>query len=314
MSNIKLFEDTNIRAKWNDDEDKWYFVVQDVVAFLTESTQPAKYWSALKSRTEKSDGVQLSTFCRQLKFEASDKKTYKYECTDNEGLFRIIQSVPSPKAEPFKKWLAKLGKERLEEIEQPQKAIDRAKGYYAAKGYDKEWVETRMTGIETRTALTKQWKEGGVKGSEYAILTNELSSATFGMDTTQYRYFKNIKKADSLRDNMNLMEVVINTLSEATAKEIAEKTQAKGYRGNHDAVMQAGKIASDTIKSIEAKTGIKIISTENNNHLNTPENTQKILNSENKALGTSSPEKESSGDDKFDKKINAALKKGSPPK
>ncbi|MBB5639047.1 prophage antirepressor-like protein [Pedobacter cryoconitis] len=301
MSEIKLFEDTNIRAKWNEDEDKWYFVVQDVIAFLTDSTQPSKYWSALKKRTLNNDSIELSTICRQLKFTANDGKTYKYECADNEAIFRIIQSVASKKAEPFKRWLAKLGKERIEEIEQPQKAIDRAKGYYTAKGHTKEWVETRVSGIGTRNELTKQWQNSGVDGSEYGILTNELTSATFGMDTTQYRYHKNITKNDSLRDNMNPMELVITMLGEATAREISEKTNAKGLKGNKNAVLEAGKIASETIKNIEAKTNIKIVSTDNLKHLNNPETTKRIVASESKEI--------TSGNKKLDSAIKFVLKK-----
>ena len=303
MSNIKLFEDTNIRAKWNDDEDKWYFVVQDVIAFLTESTQPAKYWSALKNRVSKNDGFQLSTICRQLKFEASDGKTYRYESTDNEGIFRILQSVSSPRAEPFKRWLAKLGKERLEEIEQPGKAIERAKNYYTAKGYHPEWVESRVTGIGTRNELTKQFKDGGItEGKEYAILTNELTSATFGMDTLKYKYYKGITKSDSLRDNMNPLELVITMLSEATAKELAVKKQATGFTQNKQVVQEAGKIANDTIKNIEKATGIKVSTTENFKHLNHDKKTQEILDSETKSL------KESSGDSEFDNAIDKLLK------
>lgn len=315
MSNIKLFEDTNIRAKWNDDEDKWYFVVQDVIAFLIDTSDAKDYWYRLKKREKENNGVELSTFCRLLKFTAANGKSYKYEAADNESIFRIIQAVPSPKAEPFKRWLAKLGKERIEEIEQPQKAIDRAKGYYTAKGYTKDWIETRATGIETRNALTKTWQDGGVAGSEYGILTNELTSATFGMDTSQYRYFKSIKKSDSLRDNMNPMELVITMLSEVTAKEISEKNNSKGLAENKQAVTEAGKLANDTIKNIEAQTGIKIITQDNFNHLNTSEKTKQILQGENKNLpsGTNTPEKIDT-DPKFDGAINKALKKGSPPK
>ena len=158
MSVLKLFEGTTIRARWNDDEDQWYFVVQDVIAFLTDSTQPSKYWSALKARVLENEGVELSTNCRQLKFKARDNKTYKYECANNETLFRIIQSVPSPKAEPFKQWLAKLGKERIDEIEKPEKAIERAKNYYTVKGRTQEWISDRTSGIKSPCQSQCLWE------------------------------------------------------------------------------------------------------------------------------------------------------------
>lgn len=154
MSNLKIFDGTNIRAKWNDDEDQWWFVVQDVIQFLTDSPNPRDYWYRLKRRVHEGDGFQLSTICRQLKFKAKDGKIYKYECANNEALFRIIQSVPSPKAEPFKRWLARLGKERIEEIEQPEKAIQRTKVYYEMKGHNSPWIDDRIQGVTTRNTLT----------------------------------------------------------------------------------------------------------------------------------------------------------------
>lgn len=210
MSNIKLFEDTNIRGKWNEDEDCWYLVVTDVISFLTDSPDPADYWYRMKKRAAEYEGVELSTICRELKLKASNGKTYKYECANNEGIFRIIQSVPSPKAEPFKKWLAKLGSERIEEIEQPGKAIERGKLYYQYKGRSEDWVNDRLSAIQSRNELTDHWKSTGIKGKEYAILTNEIYVSTFGLDAIEYKEHKGIGRNDSLRDNMNNIELVVS--------------------------------------------------------------------------------------------------------
>lgn len=281
MSNIKLFEGPNIRAKWNEDEDAWWFVVQDVIAFLTDSSSPSKYWSALKARTAQNEGVELSTNCRQLKFIAKDGKQYKYECANNETLFRIIQSVPSPKAEPFKRWLAQLGKERIEEIEQPEKAIERAKTYYEHKGHSKEWVSDRIQGVTSRNDLTDYWKSSGVvDGKSYAILTNQIYASTFGLTALQYKSNKGIKKSDSLRDNMNSLELVVTRFAEITSKEIAESTNAKGLEGNRKAIDEAGKIIKKAVNEIETKTGKKVVSKSNNKHLNTPEKTKEIIQAE----------------------------------
>jgi hypothetical protein len=280
MSNIKLFEETNIRAKWNDDEDKWYFVVQDVIAFLTESNNPRDYWYRLKKRTLENEGVELSTICRQLKFEAPNGKVYKYECGDNETLFRIIQSIPSPKAEPFKRWLAKLGKERIEEIEQPQKAIDRARSYYLSKGHTSDWTNDRIQGIVTRNEFTDHLKQSGVKDAEYGILTNQIYSATFGLTAIQYKAVKGLSKNDSLRDNMNRLELIVTQFSELTSKEIAKANNAKGFEGNKAAINQAGYIINRAVKEIEAQTGSPIASSENNKSLNNPKSVKRIIQSE----------------------------------
>lgn len=281
MSNLKIFDGTNIRAKWNDDEDQWWFVVQDVIAFLTDSKSPTKYWSALKARVSVNEGIELSTICRQLKFMARDGKTYKYECANNEALFRIIQSVPSPKAEPFKRWLAQLGKERIEEIEQPEKAIQRAKVYYEMKGHNPAWIDDRIHGVTTRNTLTEYWKESGVtSGVEYAILTNQIYSSTFGLSAIEYKLVKGLNKSESLRDNMNSLELVITRFAELTSKEIAEATEAKGLEGNKKAIDEAGGIIKKTVGEIESKTGRKIISEVNNKQLNTPGKNKEIIHSE----------------------------------
>lgn len=283
MSELKIFDGSNVRAKWNDDEDQWWFVVQDVIAFLTDSDKPRDYWYRLKQRTLENEGVDLSTICRQLKFVAKDGKKYKYEAANNEGLFRIIQSVPSPKAEPFKRWLAQLGKERIEEIENPEKAIQRAKVYYETKGHDGDWINDRIHAVATRNTLTDYWKESGVSdGKDYAILTNQIYASTFGLTALEYRFEKGIKKSDSLRDNMNSLELVVTRFAELTSKEIAEATKAKGVEGNLKAIDEAGEIIKKTMGEIEAKTGKKIVSKTNSKQFSSSEKTQEIIQSETK--------------------------------
>lgn len=281
MSNLKIFEGANIRAKWNEDEDQWWFVVQDVIAFLTESTKPRNYWYDLKRRVLENEGVELSAICRQLKFKATNGKVYKYDSANNEGLFRIIQSVPSPKAEPFKKWLAQLGKERIEEIEQPEKAIQRAKNYYEKKGFQNEWINDRMYSVMTRNNLTDFWKNSGVEdGKSYAILTNQIYTSTFGLDAMEYKAAKGIKKSESLRDNMNSLELVLTRFAELTSKEIAESTNAKGLEENKKAINEAGKIIKKAVGEIQVKTGKPVISKSNNKELNSSEKTRQISQSE----------------------------------
>lgn len=281
MSNIKLFEGTQFRTRWDNDEDCWYFVIQDVVAFLTESTEPSKYWHDMKRRTLENEGVELSAICRKLKFTAPNGKPYKYECANNEALFRIIQSIPSPKAEPFKRWLAKLGKERIEEIEKPEKAIERGKAYYKYKGRDEDWIDKRVNSIATRNDLTDYWKSSGVKGKEYGILTNQIYTSTFGYNSMEYRQKKGLKKDDSLRNNMNTIEIVVTLFSEQAAKEIAEAKKAQGFVGNSEAIKESGKIVSKAVKELEEQIGKPIVSTENFKHLDTDGATKKIIQSEN---------------------------------
>lgn len=281
MSELKIFDGSNVRAKWNDDEDQWWFVVQDVIAFLTDSDKPRDYWYRLKQRTLENEGVDLSTVCRQLKFEAKDGKKYKYESANNEGLFRIIQSVPSPKAEPFKRWLAQLGKERIEEIENPEKAIQRAKVYYETKGHKGEWINDRIQAVSTRNTLTDYWKESGVTdGKDYAILTNQIYASTFGLTAMEFRYEKGIKKSDSLRDNMNSLELVVTRFAELTSKEIAEATKATGVDGNLKAIDEAGEIIKKTVGEIEAKTGKKVVAKSNNKQFSLQGKTKEIIQSE----------------------------------
>jgi len=302
MSIIKLFEETNIRARWDEDEDCWYFVVQDVITFLTETPNSRDYWYRLKKRTIEDSGFDMSTICRQLKFIAKDGKTYKYESANNQGIFRIIQSVPSPKAEPFKQWLAKLGKERLEEIEQPEKAMERAKNYYLQKGYSTDWTNNRLLGISTRNELTDRWKEAGVEDIGYGILTNEIYTSTFGHTAVSYKQLKGLNKSDNLRDNMTPLELILTALSENTSSTISKNRDLKGIEGNKKAIREAGAITNKALKEIEAKTGEPVVSKENAKHLNTIENTKKIVQSE----SISAPE--------FDKQLKGLLKTPPPKK
>jgi len=259
MSNIKLFETKNIRSVWNEEEQKWYFSVVDVVEVLTDSADPKDYWYRMKKR-EKVSGVELSTFCRRLKLESADGKYYLTDCANVEGLLRIIQSIPSPKAEPFKRWLAKVGYERLEEIENPELAQKRIREIYSAKGYSDEWIEKRIRGIAVRDELTNEWKNRGVKEEkEFAILTAEISKATFGMTPSEYKEFKELDKpSDNLRDHMNDLELIFTMLGEASTTEIAKNKDTKGFVENKIAAKQGGEIAGNARKELERKSGRKV--------------------------------------------------------
>jgi hypothetical protein len=231
MSTVKLFESRQIRSIWSEKEQKWFFSVIDVVGALTDSPDPKDYWYRIKKR-EKISGVELSTICRQLKLEAPDGKLRATDCANTEGLLRIIQSIPSPKAEPLKLWLARVGYERLEEIENPELAAKRMRELYKAKGYSDEWIEKRVRGIAIRDELTNEWKKRGVKEQlEYAILTAEISRATFGMTPSEYKEFKALdKQRDNLRDHMNDLELIFTMLGEASTTEIARNNRCAGIR------------------------------------------------------------------------------------
>jgi len=217
---IKLFQDQRVRVQWDDKQEKWYFSIIDVIGVLTESENPRKYWSVLKSRLKK-EGSEVATNCSRLKLLAVDGKMRLTDVADTEQLLRLIQSIPSPKAEPFKVWLAKVGYERIEETEDPELAFDRAMETYLKKGYSKNWINQRLKSIEVRKELTDEWELRGVKkGLEYAILTNEITKAWSGFNTKEYKKFKNLKK-ENLRDNMTNLELVLNMLAEATTKEIS---------------------------------------------------------------------------------------------
>ena len=212
---IRLFQDQRVRVEWDDDQEKWYFSIIDIIAILTESVNPRKYWSVLKTRLKK-EGSELATNCSQLKMQSSDGKNYKTDVANTEQLLRLIQSIPSPKAEPFKLWLAKVGYERIEETEDPEKAFDRAMETYLKKGYSKNWINQRLKSIEVRKELTDEWDVRGVKkGLEYAILTDEITKAWTDLTTKQYKKFKDLKK-ENLRDNMTNLELVLNMLAETS--------------------------------------------------------------------------------------------------
>ena len=260
---IKIFEGSQIRSVWDTEREEWYFSVVDVIGSLTESNNPRDYWYRVKKRMSEEERSELSTFCRQLKLKSTDGKSYKTDVADMQGIFRIIQSVPSPKAEPFKMWLAEVGKERIDEIIDPELTIDRALESYARKGYSREWINQRLQAIQVRKELTDTWQDHGVKASnEYAILTNEISKAWSGMTTREYKDFKGLKK-ENLRDNMSTTELILNMLAETATKDIAEATNPQGLDENKKAAQDGGSIAGDARKSIEARTGKPVITSKN---------------------------------------------------
>lgn len=260
---VKMFEGSQIRSVWDNEREEWYFSIVDVIGSLTESNNPRDYWYRVKKRMSEEERSELSTFCRQLKLKSTDGKSYKTDVADMQGIFRIIQSVPSPKAEPFKMWLAEVGKERIDEIIDPELTIDRALESYARKGYSREWINQRLQAIQVRKELTDTWQDHGVKaGNEYAILTNEISKAWSGMTTREYKDFKGLKK-ENLRDNMSTTELILNMLAETATKDIAEATNPQGLEENKKAAQDGGSIAGDARKSIEARTGKPVITSKN---------------------------------------------------
>jgi len=264
MSNIKLFESKHIRSAWDDAAQRWLFAVVDVVAALTESQNPQVYWRVLKKRLL-AEGNETVTNCNALKMTAPDGKQRLTDVADTEQLLRLIQSIPSPKAEPFKRWLAKVGYERLEEIENPELAAARMRELYKAKGYSDEWIEKRVRGIAIRDELTNEWKKRGVKEQrEYSILTAEISRATFGMTPAEYKAYKSLDKpADNLRDHMNDLELIFTMLGEASTTEIARNKDAQGYTENRDAASKGGAVAGRARRDLEKKSGKRIASKEN---------------------------------------------------
>ena len=261
--NVKIFEGSQIRSVWDNEREEWYFSVVDVIGSLTESNNPRDYWYRVKKRMSEEERSELSTFCRQLKLKSTDGKSYKTDVADMQGIFRIIQSVPSPKAEPFKMWLAEVGKERIDEIIDPELTIDRALESYARKGYSREWINQRLQAIQVRKELTDTWQDHGVKaGNEYAILTNEISKAWSGMTTREYKDFKGLKK-ENLRDNMSTTELILNMLAETATTDIAEATNPQGLDENKQVAQDGGSIAGDARKSIEARTGKPVITSKN---------------------------------------------------
>ena len=260
---VKMFEGSQIRSVWDNEREEWYFSVVDVIGSLTESNNPRDYWYRVKKRMSEEERSELSTFCRQLKLKSTDGKSYKTDVADMQGIFRIIQSVPSPKAEPFKMWLAEVGKERIDEIIDPELTIDRALESYARKGYSREWINQRLQAIQVRKELSDTWQDHGVKaGNEYAILTNEISKAWSGMTTREYKDFKGLKK-ENLRDNMSTTELILNMLAETATKDIAEAKNSQGLEENKQVAQDGGSIAGDARKSIEARTGKPVITSKN---------------------------------------------------
>jgi len=264
MSNIKLFESKQIRSVWNESDSKWYFSVADVVETLTDTTNVRDYIKKMRKR-ETELNANWGTICPPLELLAPDGKRRKTQCANAEGLLRIIQSIPSPKAEPFKRWLAKVGYERLEEIENPELAAARMRKLYKAKGYSDEWIEKRVRGIAIRDELTNEWKKRGVKEQrEYSILTAEISRATFGMTPAEYKTYKSLDKpADNLRDHMNDLELIFTMLGEASTTEIARNKDAQGYIENRNAALDGGAVAGRARRDLEKKSGKRIASKEN---------------------------------------------------
>ena len=260
-TSIKLFEDYKVRTSWDNEKETWYFSVVDIVCILSGSTNPNNYWKVLKNRLRK-EGSQLVTSCNQLKMQSSDGKYYKTDVLDTEGVLRLVQSIPSPKAEPFKLWLAKVGSERLDEMQDPEIAINRALQYYLAKGYSPEWVNQRLKSIEIRKTLTDEWQRSGVKNSEYAVLTDILTQEWSGMKTREYKDFKGLKK-ESLRDNMSNMELVLNMLAEVSTTEISKQRNPKTLDENKSVAKQGGSVAKEARKRLEIETGKPVITDEN---------------------------------------------------
>ena len=264
MSNIKLFQSKQIRSVWNEEEQQWYFSVIDVVGALTDSVDPSAYWRKLKQRLI-SEGNETVTNCHRLKMQAADGKMRLTDVANTKDMLRIIQSIPSPKAEPFKQWLAQVGSERIAEIENPELAQKRIRDTYRAKGYSDEWIEQRIRGIAIRDTLTDEWKKRGIKeGKEYAILTAEISKATFGITPAEYKKLKSLDRpTENLRDHMTDLELLFSALGEASTTEIAKTHDAYGMKENSSAAKAGGKIAGDARKALEKKTGRTVISKTN---------------------------------------------------
>jgi len=263
MNEIKLYENKAIRSVWDKEKEECFFSVVDVVGVLTDSANPRDYWYRVKKRMSDEEQSELSTFCRQLKLKAADGKMRETDVADIQGIFRIIQSIPSPKAEPFKMWLAEVGKERVDEIIDPELTIDRALQTYLQKGYSREWINQRLQAIQVRKELTDTWQDHGVtEGIEYAILTNEITKAWSVMTTRQYKDFKSLKK-ENLRDNMSTLELVLNMLAEATTTELTQTIDPQGLEENKAVAKEGGTVAGNARKDIEARTGKPVITSKN---------------------------------------------------
>ena len=265
---IQLYEDQQIRTAWDEEKQEWYFSVVDVIAVLTDSADPNAYWRKLKQRL-KAEGNETVTNCHGLKMKAADGKRRKTDVASTEQMLRLIQSVPSPKAEPFKLWLARVGTERIEETIDPEQAIDRALETYQRKGYSDEWIHQRLMSIRVRNALTDEWQKSGVQqGREYAILTDEITRAWSGMSTRQYKNLKGLKK-ENLRDNMSDMELILNMLAESTSTEISKNENPSSFAESQAIAKRGGKVALEARKAVEQQTGKPVITSQNAAQLNT---------------------------------------------
>ena len=260
-TSIKLFEDYKVRTSWDKEQEKWYFSVEDIVFVLTESTDVKQYIKKMRKRDPELNS-NWGTICTHVQMIAKDGKNRKVMASDTEGVLRLVQSIPSPKAEPFKLWLARIGSERLDEIQDPEIAINRALKYYLDKGYSPEWVNQRLKSIEIRKALTDEWQRNGVKNSEYAILTDILTQEWSGMKTRDYKEFKGLHK-ESLRDNMSNMELVLNMLAEVSTTEISKKKNPKTLNENKAVAKQGGSVAKQARKQIELQTGESVVTDDN---------------------------------------------------
>lgn len=259
---IKLFESKKIRTHWDESEEQWYFSVVDVVEVLTDSSNPRDYWFKMKSRVKSEDGIELSTICRQLKLKATDGKMRKTDVANPKSLFRIIQSIPSPKAEPFKQWLAKVGYERMQEMQDPGQSLDRAREYWLKLGRSEKWIQQRMTGQETRNKLTDYWKEAGVKEQdEFALLTNIIHKEWTDLTVKQHKELKGLK-SQNLRDHMSEAELIFTALAELSTRQIAETDEAKGLIENAKAGKRGGAVAKNARKELEMKTGKSVVTGE----------------------------------------------------
>lgn len=264
---IQLFEDKRIRTAWDEEQEEWYFSIVDVVSVLTDSADPTAYWRKLKQRL-KAEGNETVTNCHGLKMTAADGKKRLTDVADTEQLLRIIQAIPSPKAEPFKLWLAQVGRERIEETIDPELTIERALATYLKKGYTREWINQRLQAIQVRKELTDEWDARGVqKGVEYAILTDEITRAWSGMSTRQYKNLKGLEK-ENLRDNMTTLELVLNMLAEATTTEISKQRAPETFAENMRVAREGGEAAGEARKAVEARTGVPVITSKNAAQLN----------------------------------------------
>jgi hypothetical protein len=259
---IQLFENKKVRTIWDAQQEKWFISIIDVMEVLTNSPNPRKYWSVLKLRLKK-EGSQLATNCSQLKMQSSDGKFYKTDVADTEQLFRLIQSIPSPKAEPFKLWLAQIASERLDEMQDPELSIDRALEQYLQLGYSENWINQRLKSIEIRKELTDEWKNKGLKeGQQFATLTDIISKSWSGKTTKEYKILKGLKK-ENLRDNMTNTELILNMLAEASTKDISQAVNPASFEESKKVAKQGGNVAKVALKELEAKTGKKVVSSLN---------------------------------------------------